>query len=188
MRPLPTQIEGPILIEPTVHGDERGFFLEAFREDQLGPLGIGADVRFVQENHSRSRRGVVRGMHFTVGEGMAKLVRCARGSILDVVVDLRRGSPTYGRWEGFRLDDERFRQLFVPVGFAHGFCVLSDTADVLYLQTGYYDPQTDRAIVYDDRDIGIEWPGAGGLIVSGRDASAPRLRDVADDLPFEYGR
>ena len=135
---------------------------------------------FIQDNHSRSSRGVVRGMHFHIGAGVAKLVRCARGRILDVAVDLRRGSPTYGEWEGVELDDESMRELYVPVGFAHGFCVLSDVADVLYKQTAYYDPAVERGIAWDDPDVGIQWPlPAAELIVSERDAAAPRLRDLA---------
>ena len=177
------------MIEPAVHGDERGFFTETYRLrrhwHELG--GIPAEEQFVQDNHSRSTRGVVRGMHFQVGAGVAKLVRCARGRILDVAVDLRRGSPTYGRWEGVELDDESMRELYVPVGFAHGFCVLSDVADVIYKQTAYYDPEVERGIAYDDPDVGIEWPlPASELIVSERDAAAPRLSEIADELPFRW--
>ena len=124
-------------------------------------------------------------MHFQIGAGVAKLVRCGRGAIVDVVVDLRRGSPTYAGWEGVRLDDENQRLLYVPVGFAHGFCVLSDEADVIYKQSAYYDPDLERGIAYDDPDVGIEWPDIE-LHVSERDARAPRLVDIADALPFEY--
>jgi dTDP-4-dehydrorhamnose 3,5-epimerase len=126
-------------------------------------------------------------MHFHVGEGVAKLVRCARGRILDVAVDLRRGSPTYAQWEALELDDESMREVYLPVGFAHGFCVLSDVADVLYKQTAYFDPALERGIAYDDPDIGIEWPlPRAEMIVSGRDAKAPRLSEIAGELPFEY--
>ncbi len=129
----------------------------------------------MQDNHSRSARGVVRGLHFQVGAGVAKLVRCARGAILDVSVDLRRGSPTYGEWEAVELDDESMRELYVPVGFAHGFCVLSEVADVIYKQTAYYDPELERGIAWNDPDVGIEWPLADEqLTVSERDAQAPR--------------
>ena len=138
----------------------------------------------MQDNHSRSARGVVRGMHFAVGQGQAKLVRCARGSIFDVVVDLRSASPTYGQWEGFTLDDSEHRQLYVPVGFAHGFCVTSEIADVAYKCSTYYDPEVERAIAYDDPDVGIEWPAGLELKVSERDSQAPRLSDVAPELPF----
>jgi dTDP-4-dehydrorhamnose 3,5-epimerase len=185
MRLLPVRLEGLALIEPAVHGDERGFFLESYREQWLEELGVSGP--FMQDNHSRSGRGVLRGMHFQLGEGVGKLVRCARGKILDVAVDLRRGSPTFGQWEAFELDEELMRELYVPVGFAHGFCVLSQVADVLYKQTGYYDPELDRGIAYDDPEIGIEWPlPAAELIVSGRDAAAPRLSEVAAELPFEW--
>jgi len=176
-------VEGPVVLESEVHGDARGFFQETYREDAFAELGITAD--FVQDNHSRSQRGVLRGMHFQVGDGQAKLVRCARGSIFDVVVDLRRGSPTFGQWEAHDLDDDRHRQLYVPVGFAHGFCVTSEIADVIYKCSSYYDPALERGIAYDDPRLGIEWPDLE-LIVSDRDAQAPRLADVAADLPFEY--
>ena len=129
MRVLPTSLDGVLLLEPAVHGDDRGFFVETFRANVWGELGI--DVEFVQDNHSRSRRGTLRGMHFQTDPGQAKLVRCARGQILDVVVDLRRDSNTFGRWDGHELDDANLRQLWVPVGFAHGFCVLSEEADVV---------------------------------------------------------
>jgi len=187
MRRLETRIPGPILIEPVVHGDERGFFQETFRQDALAELGTPEGLTFVQDNHSRSRRGVVRGMHLQIGDGIAKLVRCARGAIVDVIVDVRRGSPHYGEWEAFELNDSNHHQLLVPVGFAHGFCVISDVADVIYKQTGYYDAELERGIAYDDPDVGIVWPlPAQELIPSARDAAAPRLRDIAADLPFEY--
>jgi dTDP-4-dehydrorhamnose 3,5-epimerase len=187
VRVRPTSLDGPLLLEPVIHGDERGFFVETFRHDDLPALALGDGVELVQDNHSRSRRGVVRGMHFQTGEGIAKLVRCARGTIVDVVVDLRRGSPHFGRAESFVLDDESHLQLLVPVGFAHGFCVTSEVADVIYRQTGYYDPELDRGIAYDDPEIGIDWPIAPAeRIVSARDASAPRLRAVAAELPFVF--
>jgi len=186
---LDTRLEGPILVQPKVFGDERGFFAETYRREEWAGLGIPHE--FVQDNHSRSRRGVVRGMHFQTrggprDEGQAKLVRCARGAILDVVVDVRRGSPTFGEWEPFELSDENMRQLLCPVGFAHGFCVLSEVADVAYRCDAYYDPQSDAAIAYDDPDLGIVWAEGLELLPSTRDALAPRLRDVVDDLPFEY--
>jgi dTDP-4-dehydrorhamnose 3,5-epimerase len=187
MRRLKTTIDGLILVEPVVHGDARGFFQETFRQDKLADLGFPEGIAFVQENHSRSGRGVVRGMHLQIGEGIAKLVRCARGAIFDVVVDVRRGSPQYGTWEGFELSDTNHHQLLVPVGFAHGFCVLSDTADVLYKQDAYYAPELERGFAYNDPDVGIEWPlPAEEILASARDASAPRLRDLADELPFTY--
>jgi len=181
MRVLPTSLDGVLLLEPAVHGDDRGFFVETFRANVWGELGI--DVEFVQDNHSRSRRGTLRGMHFQTDPGQAKLVRCARGQILDVVVDLRRDSDTFGRWDGHELDDANLRQLWVPVGFAHGFCVLSEEADVVYKCSSYYDPATEAGIAYDDPDVGIAWPNLE-LLVSERDRSAPRLADVAESLTF----
>ena len=187
MRVLPTRLAGLVVIEPAVHADERGFFIETYRRQWHADAGIPLEESFVQDNHSRSTRGVVRGMHFQVGEGVAKLVRCARGRILDVAVDLRRGSPTYGQWEAVKLDDESMRELYVPVGFAHGFCVLSEVADVLYKQTAYYDPAVERGIAWNDPDIAVEWSlPEGELTVSERDAAAPRLSEIADELPFEW--
>jgi dTDP-4-dehydrorhamnose 3,5-epimerase len=182
VRTLPTRLDGPLLLEPDVFGDHRGFFAETFRDDAWAAAGI--DVPFVQDNHSRSVRGTLRGMHFQTAPGQAKLVRCARGAIFDVVVDLRRSSPTFGAWEGFTLDDESMRQLFVPVGFGHGFCVVSELADVTYKCSSYYDPATEAGIAYDDPAVGIAWPTDVEPIVSERDATAPRLADVADGLPF----
>lgn len=184
MRRLETRIADLVLIEPTVYGDARGSFHESWRRDAQAPLGIPDGLEFVQDNHSRSGRGVLRGMHLQLGAGVGKLVRCARGAIFDVAVDVRRGSPTYGEWEGFELSDENFRQLYVPVGFAHGFITLSEIADVLYKQTGYYDKDLERGFAYDDPDVAIAWPAAADLILSERDASAPRLRDLAGELPF----
>ena len=172
-----------LIVEPRIHGDQRGFFAEVFRADALEDLGIRE--RWVQDNHSRSARGVLRGLHFAVGEGQAKLVRCARGAILDVVVDIRRGSPTYGRWEANRLDDETLRMAYIPVGFAHGFVVLSEVADVVYRCSSYYDPAVERGFAWDDPDVGIAWPEAPSA-VSARDRSAPRLAEIAADLPFVY--
>jgi dTDP-4-dehydrorhamnose 3,5-epimerase len=176
-----------VLIEPSVFGDERGFFMETYRRQWHTEVGLPLGEEFIQDNHSRSSRGVVRGMHFHVGAGVAKLVRCARGRIFDVVVDLRRGSPTYGQWEGYELDDELMRILYVPVGFAHGFCVLSNVADVIYKQTAYYDLDVELGIAWDDPDVAIRWPLAEHeLIVSERDRSAPRLSEISAKLPFEY--
>jgi dTDP-4-dehydrorhamnose 3,5-epimerase len=187
MQSLPTRIQGPVLIQPSVLSDERGFFVETYRRSRHEEMGIPVVDEFIQDNHSRSRRGVVRGMHFHGGTGVAKLVRCGRGRILDVVVDLRRGSPSYGEWEGFELDDELMRELYVPVGFAHGFCVLSEMADVMYKQTAYYDRQIERGIAWDDPDVGVRWPfPVEELIVSDRDREAPRLSAIAAELPFEF--
>ena len=184
MKTISTRIEGLVLLEPAVHGDERGFFAETWRADSWPDAGV--DVEFKQDNHSRSRKGTLRGMHFQTDPGQAKLVRAARGSVLDVVVDLRRGSPSFGEWEAFELTDENMRQLFVPVGFAHGFLVTSESADFCYRCSNYYDPATEAGIRFDDPDIGIEWPAGLELIVSERDREAPRLADLADELPFTY--
>jgi dTDP-4-dehydrorhamnose 3,5-epimerase len=181
MKGLPTKLDGVVLVEPVVHGDERGFMVESFSRDAWRELGVDTD--FVQQNHSRSRQGTLRGIHFQTEPGQAKLVRCARGEILDVAVDLRRGSPTYGQWEAHVLDDVKHRQLFVPVGFGHGFAVLSDEADVCYQVSSYYDPATEAGIAWDDPDVAVDWQVAEPLL-SGRDKQAPYLREVADSLPF----
>jgi dTDP-4-dehydrorhamnose 3,5-epimerase len=182
MQLIRTRLDGPLLLEPAIHGDERGFFLESYRANVWAQHGV-RDV-FVQDNHSRSARGVLRGMHISIGAGQAKLVRCARGRILDVVVDVRRESPTFGQWEGHELDDEHARQLYVPVGFAHGFCVLSDVADVTYKCSTYYDGAVERGFHYGDPAVGIAWPDDMTLIVSDRDRHAAPLAELAAELPF----
>ncbi|MGH2997449.1 MAG: dTDP-4-dehydrorhamnose 3,5-epimerase [Gaiellaceae bacterium] len=179
---LPTRLDGLVLLSPAVHGDERGFFVETWRADAWTAEGV--DAGFVQDNQSRSRRGTVRGIHFQTRPGQGKLVRVARGRVFDVVVDLRRGSPTFGEWEGFELDDVHGRQLWIPIGFGHGFCVLSDSADFVYKCTAYYDPESESGIRFDDPDVGIEWPAGLELECSERDRTAPRLAEVADSLPF----
>jgi dTDP-4-dehydrorhamnose 3,5-epimerase len=180
-RRLETGLEGLVLIEPDVHGDERGFLVETFRAETWNELGIEAE--FVQHNASRSSRGTLRGIHFQTSPGQAKLVRCSRGEIFDVAVDLRRGSATFGRWEGYVLDDRDHRQLYVPVGFGHGFAVLSEQADVSYQLSSLYDPATESGIAWDDPTVGVEWPVDEPLL-SDRDRAAPKLADVADSLPF----
>jgi dTDP-4-dehydrorhamnose 3,5-epimerase len=172
-RRLPTKIDGVVLFEPTVHGDERGFFVETFREDALGGLGI--DAEFVQDNHSRSEARVLRGIHRQAGQ--AKLVRCPSGRIWDVAVDLRPDSPTYKQWEGYDLDGSKHHQLFIPDGFGHGFCVLSDSADVIYRVSSYYDPELETGVAWDDPEIGIDWP-IDDPVLSERDKSAPNLADA----------
>ena len=174
-----SRLDGLVLLTPAKHGDERGFFMETYRADAWAAQGVATD--FVQDNHSRSRRGTVRGMHFQLSPGQGKLVRVARGAVLDVVVDIRRDSPTFGQWEAFELDDARAQQLWIPVGFAHGFCVLSDVADFVYKCTSYYDPATESGFSFADPDVGIEWPDIG-LIYSERDRNAPRLAEI--DSPF----
>jgi dTDP-4-dehydrorhamnose 3,5-epimerase len=181
---LETRLDGVVLIEPEVHGDSRGFLVETFQADSWAEAGI--EGPFVQHNHSRSTRNTLRGVHFQTSPGQAKLVRCVRGSIFDVAVDLRRDSETFGQWEGFVLDDERHRQLLVPVGFGHGFCVLSELADVSYLLSSVYDPETESGIAWDDPQVGIEWPLPDGSepLLSERDRSAPSLAEAAPSLPF----
>jgi dTDP-4-dehydrorhamnose 3,5-epimerase len=181
---LPTKLDGVVLLEPQVFGDERGFMVETYRRDAWAELGV--EVEFVQHNHSRSSRGTLRGLHFQTEPGQAKLVRCPRGRIFDVAVDLRRGSPTYGQWEGHELDDEAHRQLFVPAGFGHGFAVLSDVADVAYQLSSLYDSATESGIAWDDPEVGVEWRVERPLL-SERDKSAPRLAEIADELPFTFG-
>jgi dTDP-4-dehydrorhamnose 3,5-epimerase len=178
---LETRLDGLVLIEPEVHGDERGFLVETFRDELWHELG--ADIRTAQENHSRSDRNILRGLHFQTSPGQAKLVRCMRGRIWDVAVDLRRDSDTYGEWEGHELDDSKHRQFLVPVGFAHGFCVLSETADVAYKLSSLYDPETEAGIAWDDPDVGVEWP-VTEPVLSERDKTAPRLSEIADRLPW----
>ena len=183
MELLPTRLAGVKLIAPRVFGDDRGFFMESYRRNVFAELGIPEEM--VQQNHSRSARGVVRGMHFQIGDGASKLVRCARGRIWDVLVDIRRGSPTFGEWEAFELDDERLHVLYAPIGFAHGFCVLSEVADVVYQQSNYYSGDVERGFSIDDPAVGIAWPIAEDeRVVSERDRDAPTLAEIADSLPF----
>jgi dTDP-4-dehydrorhamnose 3,5-epimerase len=183
MERLTTRLDGPILIAPKILGDDRGFFVETYRRSTFTDLGISEEM--VQDNHSRSRHGIVRGMHFQIGRGAAKLVRAGGGAIFDVVVDVRPGSPTFGQWEGFELTDSNMHVLYCPIGFAHGFCVLSEVADVIYKQSNYYADETERGIAYNDPEVAIEWPlPTEELIPSQRDATAPRLSEVAAELPF----
>jgi dTDP-4-dehydrorhamnose 3,5-epimerase len=176
-----TKLDGIVLVEPQVHGDERGFFVETYSKDAWA--GLGVDAEFVQHNHSRSSKGTLRGLHFQTTPGQAKLLRCARGAILDVAVDLRRDSGTYGQWEAHVLDDEKHHQLYVPIGFAHGFVVVSDVADVAYLVSSVYDPATEAGIAWDDPEVGVDWRVAEPLL-SGRDQEAPRLSEIVDQLPW----
>jgi dTDP-4-dehydrorhamnose 3,5-epimerase len=176
-----TKLDGVVLVEPVVHGDERGFMVESYARDEWA--GLGVDVDFVQHNHSRSKKGTLRGIHFQTSPGQAKLVRAARGSIVDVAVDLRKDSPTYGQWEAHVLDDEKHHQLFVPVGFGHGFAVLSDVADVAYQVSSLYDPATEAGIAWDDPEVGVDWQVDEPLL-SQRDKDAPKLSDIADSLPW----
>ena len=178
MKVVDLPLAGLKRIEPKVFRDSRGFFLESYRRDVLAQAGI--DVDFVQDNHSRSTLHTVRGLHFQRDPGQAKLVRVATGTIFDVVVDLRPSSPTYKRWYGETIDADALHQLYIPVGFAHGFCVLSDVADVVYKVSSIYDAATESGFAFDDPDVGVRWPiGRDKAVLSGRDLNAPRLADVA---------
>ena len=180
MQRLDTRLDGPILLAPDVFGDERGFFCETYRRSAFIELGILEEM--VQDNHSRSRRGVVRGMHVSVGRGAAKVVRCGRGAIYYVLVDVRRGSPTFGQWEGFDLSDENMHLLYAPVGFAHGFCVVSAVAQVEYKCTDLYDPSGELGIAWDDPELAIPWP-VDTPVLSPRDRSNPPMAAVFEQLP-----
>jgi dTDP-4-dehydrorhamnose 3,5-epimerase len=179
MRIVDTALAGVRILEPDVHRDERGFFLESFRADW--PLRAGGIVTFVQDNHSRSIRDTLRGLHWQWRRPQAKLIRVVAGAIFDVVVDVRRGSPSFGRWVGADLSAESFRQLFVPVGFAHGFCVLTDTADIEYKCSDYYDPAGEAGLAWDDPAVGVVWPVRTPLL-SKRDQNHPPLTRDRTDL------
>ena len=170
-----------VLIEPKVFGDERGFFFESFNHRQFEDA-IGRSVEFVQDNHSKSIKHVLRGLHFQTQQPQGKLVRVVQGDVFDVAVDLRRDSPTFGQWAGAHLSAENKHQLWVPEGFAHGFVVLSDTAEFLYKTTDYYAPQFEAAIAWNDPDIGIVWPFEGEPILSAKDAAAMSFNDYAASL------
>ncbi len=186
MRILRLDVAGALLVIPDVHADDRGFFVERWREAAYRAAGIAGD--FVQDNHSRSSRDVVRGLHFQrPPHAQAKLVSAVRGRIFDVAVDLRRGSPTYGRWAGAVLDDETCRQLFVPAGCAHGFAVLSDVADVLYKVSGAYAPEAEGGVRWDDPDLAIPW-GVRDPVVSAKDAAWPRLAELGAVFAFDGAR
>lgn len=180
MQTLVTRLAGLILVQPRVVSDPRGFFLETFSQQRYVDAGIRDE--FVQDNQSRSTQGTIRGLHFQHHPGQAKLVRVARGHIWDVVVDLRRSSPTFGQHEAFDLDDVQHRQLYIPIGFAHGFCAMSDVADVAYRVSSYFDADAERGIRWDDPDLAIGWPHSQPIL-SDRDRSLPSLRELADLLP-----
>ena len=182
MRFVPTALPEVVLIEPQVHGDERGFFMETWHRERFARAGIACD--FVQDNHSRSVRGTLRGLHFQLERVQGKLARVTAGEVFDVAVDVRRSSPTFGRWVGTRLSAANRHSLWLPPGFAHGFLVLSEFADFVYKCTDYYDPVSERAVLWNDPAIGIEWPLETGAapIISTKDAAARPLARV-DCLP-----
>jgi dTDP-4-dehydrorhamnose 3,5-epimerase len=169
VKAVPTAIPDVLVLEPRVFGDARGFFFESYNERGFAEV-TGVDTRFVQDNHSRSSRGVLRGLHYQIEQAQGKLLRVVRGSIFDVAVDLRRASPTFGKWVGVELSEENNRQMWVPKGFAHGFLVTSETADVLYKTTDYYAPAHERCILWNDADLGIAWPDGPGPSLSAKDA------------------
>jgi dTDP-4-dehydrorhamnose 3,5-epimerase len=168
MKTIPTAIPGVLILEPKVFGDARGFFFESFNQ-RVFQQTTGLDVQFVQDNHSRSARGVLRGLHYQIQQPQGKLVRVVRGAVFDVAVDLRRSSPTFGRWVGVELSEENHRQVWIPPGFAHGFVVTSEAADFLYKTTDYYAPEHERCIAWDDPAIGIQWPLAEAPQLSVKD-------------------
>lgn len=174
-----------LLPRPNRHGDHRGFFSETYSRRKYSELGI--DVEFVQDNHSLSREvGTIRGLHFQAPpHAQAKLVRCGRGAIFDVAVDIRRGSPTYGQWEGYELSAENGEQLYIPVGFAHGFVTLEPDSEIVYKCSDYYAPETEGAVLWNDPDIGIDWPTEAEPILSEKDAVAPLISEL--ESPFIFG-
>jgi dTDP-4-dehydrorhamnose 3,5-epimerase len=185
---IPTDLPGVIIVEPQVYRDERGFFLEVYQREKY--IAGNIDVVFVQDNHSRSARGTVRGLHAQLLRPQGKLIRVIEGDIYDVAVDIRRGSPHFGNWIGVWLSSENFRQIYVPQGFAHGFCVASEFAQVEYKCTDYYDPASEISVQWNDPEIGIAWPAdiVAAPILSKKDVAAMPLRELMDVLPqFEEG-
>ena len=185
MNIITTNLPGVIVIEPKVHVDKRGFFLETFREDVLLQAGINA--HFVQDNHTRSSHGVLRGLHYQMTQTQGKLVRVAAGSVFDVVVDVRSSSPTFGQWYGTELNEDNIKMIYVPPGFAHGFVVLSETADFIYKCTDYYHPESEQGIAWDDPDLNIDWSIAEiaeKISLSDKDKQNVKLKDQpAEKLP-----
>jgi dTDP-4-dehydrorhamnose 3,5-epimerase len=175
-----TELTGVVLIEPDVHRDGRGFFLETYQQQKYSAHGIPGP--FVQDNHSHSVRGTLRGLHAQLSRPQGKLVRAVEGEMFDVAVDIRRGSPTFGRWVAAVLSGENFHQLYIPPGFAHGFCVLSERVHVEYKCTDFYDPSAELTVAWDDPEIGIDWPSLEPVL-SAKDATAPSLSEVLERLP-----
>ncbi len=179
---IKTDIDGMFIIEPTVFGDNRGYFLETYQYDEFKKAGI--DVEFVQDNQSKSRRGVLRGLHFQTKKPQGKLVRVIKGEVFDVGVDLRKGSRTFGKWVGAVLSDANKRQLYIPKGFAHGFLVLSEEAEFVYKCTDFYDPQNEGGIIYNDKDIAIDWPISEdmNILLSQKDNVLPSFKEYIDNI------
>ena len=189
MNVIQTKLKDCVIIEPKVFGDHRGFFQETFQADRYREQA-GITLPFVQDNHSRSGKGVLRGLHFQKAKPQGKLVRVVRGEVFDVAVDIRKDSPSFGQWEGVILSEDNHRQFWVPPGFAHGFVVLSDVADFEYKCTDYYDPSDEGALVYNDPDLAITWPEADGLEfkLSEKDAAAPTFKQLCEQLGVEQSR
>ena len=175
MKVIETGIAGLLVLEPKVFGDARGFFMESFNARTFAEVTGLKDVDFVQDNHSRSGRGVLRGLHYQVRQPQGKLVRVSQGRVFDVAVDLRKSSPTFGKWYGVELSGENHRQFWVPAGFAHGFYVLSDSADFLYKTTDYYAPEHERSLAWNDPTVGVQWPLAGEPLLSAKDLAGKPL-------------
>jgi len=179
-----TNLEGVLHIEPKVFGDTRGFFLETYNKERYMDAGF-PDVNFVQDNHSKSAKGVLRGLHFQLSQPQGKLVQVATGSVFDVAVDIRAGSPTFGQWYGCELNDDNHHQLWIPPGFAHGFCVLSETADFIYKCTDYYRPEDEGGLLWNDAAVGIDWPLESPLL-SDKDKIYSCLADIPQSLLPKY--
>ena len=177
MKVVPTAIPDVLIFEPRVFGDERGFFLESWNAREFDNA-VGAKVQFVQDNHSRSRHGILRGLHYQIKQPQGKLVRVARGRVFDAVVDLRKSSATFGRWVGAELSEDNHRQFWIPPGFAHGFLVLSESADFIYKATDYYAPEHERCLIWNDPAVGINWPANEEPILSAKDRAGLPLHDV----------
>lgn len=177
MKVIPTAIPEVLILEPKVFGDERGFFYESYNQ-RVFREATGLDVHFVQDNHSRSAQGVLRGLHYQIRQPQGKLVRCTLGEVYDVAVDLRKNSPSLGQWVGEILSADNKRMLWIPEGFAHGFLVLSEVAEFLYKTTDYYSAEHERSILWSDPELGIAWPLLGEPVLSAKDQVAPRMRDA----------
>ncbi|MCP3429114.1 dTDP-4-dehydrorhamnose 3,5-epimerase [Opacimonas viscosa] len=178
MKIIDTKIPDVKIIVPKVFGDDRGFFMETWQQEEFEELVTGKPTQFVQDNHSKSKKGILRGLHFQTENTQGKLVRVVSGEVFDVAVDIRKGSPTFGQWVGEYLSEDNKHQLWVPEGFAHGFYVTSDEAEFVYKCTNYYDPTSEVSLKWDDKDIGIQWPLQGPPQLSNKDENAIKLKSL----------